>query len=96
MLGHSERREYFNETDRALAEKVAAALGQGLRPILCVGETEEERDREDTERKLRHQINEDLAGVPVEPLIALLAVTAFEGLDTTSWTASARPAVTPR
>src|ERR671921_1421177 len=55
VLGHSERREYFNETDRSLAEKVPAALGSGLRPILCVGETEEERERGDTERKLRHQ-----------------------------------------
>src|SRR5215211_5895835 len=42
VLGHSERRQYFNETDRALAEKVPAVLGHGLRPILCVGETAEE------------------------------------------------------
>jgi triosephosphate isomerase (TIM) len=56
VLGHSERRQNFNETDRALAEKLAVALGTGLRPILCVGETEEERERGDTERKLRHQV----------------------------------------
>jgi triosephosphate isomerase (TIM) len=60
VLGHSERRQYFNETDRALSEKVAAALGHGLRPILCVGETEEERERGDTERKLRHQVQAGL------------------------------------
>jgi len=41
VLGHSERRELFGETDRALAEKVPAALGAGLQPILCVGETED-------------------------------------------------------
>jgi triosephosphate isomerase (TIM) len=64
ILGHSERRTLFAETDRALALKVPAALAAGLVPILCVGETEEERDGEQTERKLRHQINEDLAGVP--------------------------------
>ena len=53
VLGHSERREYNCETDRALQEKVPAALAAGLRPILCVGETEEERERDETQRKLR-------------------------------------------
>jgi triosephosphate isomerase (TIM) len=64
VLGHSERRQYFNETDRALAEKVPAALDAGLLPILCVGETEEEREREETQRKLRYQVQEGLAGLP--------------------------------
>jgi triosephosphate isomerase len=68
VLGHSERREYFNETDRALQLKVPAALEAGLRPILCVGETEEERERGDTERKLRHQVQEGLEKVPPERL----------------------------
>jgi triosephosphate isomerase (TIM) len=66
VLGHSERREYFNETDRALQQKVPAALEAGLVPILCVGETEEERERGDTERKLRHQVQEGLDKVPIE------------------------------
>ena len=60
VLGHSERREYYNETDRALQEKVPAALAAGLQPILCVGETEEERERDETQRKLRHQVQEAL------------------------------------
>jgi triosephosphate isomerase len=68
VLGHSERREHFGETDRALAAKVPAALDAGLAPILCVGETESERDGGETERKLRHQVREDLAAVPVERL----------------------------
>ncbi|MFI4989641.1 MAG: triose-phosphate isomerase [Solirubrobacterales bacterium] len=68
VLGHSERRELFGETDRALALKVPAALQAGLAPILCVGETESERENEDTDRKLRQQIKEDLAGVPAERL----------------------------
>ncbi len=63
ILGHSERRELFGETDRALQLKVPAALAAGLVPILCVGETEEEREAGDTERKLRHQVQEDLAKV---------------------------------
>ena len=68
ILGHSERREMFGETDRALALKVPAAMAEGLVPILCVGETEEEREAEETERKLRHQVQEDLARVETERL----------------------------
>jgi triosephosphate isomerase len=64
VLGHSERREHFGETDRALALKVPAALRAGLRPILCVGETEAEREESATERKLRQQVYDDLANVP--------------------------------
>jgi triosephosphate isomerase len=68
ILGHSERRQLYNETDRALALKVPAALEAGLVPLLCCGETEEERERGDTERKLRHQIQEGLREVPKERL----------------------------
>jgi len=60
VLGHSERREHFNETDKALSHKMVTAFEHGLKPILCVGETEEERERGDTERKLRHQVQEGL------------------------------------
>jgi triosephosphate isomerase (TIM) len=68
VLGHSERREHFCETDRALAEKVPVALDAGLKPILCVGETEDEREAGDTERKLRHQVQEGLEKVATERL----------------------------
>jgi triosephosphate isomerase (TIM) len=71
VVGHSERREHFRETDRALADKVPAALAQGLRPILCVGETEEERERGDTERKLRHQVQAGLEKLRAEQLGAV-------------------------
>jgi triosephosphate isomerase len=64
LLGHSERRQYFNETDRALQEKVPAALEAGLQPMLCVGESEEEQEAGDTQRKLRHQVQEALEKVP--------------------------------
>jgi triosephosphate isomerase len=76
VLGHSERRGLFGETDRALALKVPAALEAGLVPILCVGETEEERDNHDTDRKLRQQIRDDLAGVASERLAEV--VIAYE------------------
>jgi triosephosphate isomerase (TIM) len=68
VLGHSERRQYNGETDKALALKVPAALAAGLQPILCVGETEAERERGDTERKLRHQVQEGLENVERERL----------------------------
>jgi triosephosphate isomerase (TIM) len=60
VLGHSERRAFFGETDKVLQLKVPAALDAGLVPILCVGETEDERENGDTERRLRHQVQEGL------------------------------------
>jgi triosephosphate isomerase (TIM) len=63
VLGHSERRQLFGETDRALQAKVPAALAAGLVPLRCVGETEDERDAGETDRKLRHQVQEGLEKV---------------------------------
>jgi triosephosphate isomerase len=68
VLGHSERRQYYNENDRALSLKLPAAFAAGLKPILCVGETEEERERGDTERKLRHQVQEGLERLSPEQI----------------------------
>jgi triosephosphate isomerase (TIM) len=90
VLGHSERREHFGESDRALALKVPAALAAGLAPILCVGETEGEREAGDTERKLRHQITNDLAGVAVEDLARV--VVAYEPIWAIGTGAVATPA----
>jgi triosephosphate isomerase len=76
VLGHSERRALFAESDAALARKVPAALEAGLHPILCVGETEQEREEGETERKLRRQVEEDLAEIPDERLAEV--VIAYE------------------
>jgi triosephosphate isomerase (TIM) len=76
LLGHSERRQFGGETDRALQEKLPVALEAGLRPILCVGETEGERERGETERKLRHQVHEALEKVAAERLAEV--VIAYE------------------
>jgi triosephosphate isomerase (TIM) len=76
VLGHSERRQFFNETDRALKEKLPAALAAGLEPILCVGESEEERDEGETERRLRHQVQEALE--KVDPAELPKVVIAYE------------------
>jgi triosephosphate isomerase len=76
LLGHSERRQYFNETDEALAEKVPAALAAGLSVILCVGETEAEREAGATDARLTRQLETALRNVG-EAGLADLAV-AYE------------------
>jgi triosephosphate isomerase len=68
VLGHSERRQLFGETDEALAKKVPAALAADLEPILCVGESEEARDGGQTEEVLERQLQADLAEVADEDL----------------------------
>src|SRR5690348_2422425 len=76
VLGHSERRQLFCETDEALARKVPAALAAGLEPILCVGESETERDGGETEAVLERQLRADLAGVETGELPRV--VVAYE------------------
>ena len=68
IIGHSERRQLFGETDEALAKKLVALLTAGLLPILCVGETEAQRDAGETESVLIAQLDADLAQVPVPEL----------------------------
>jgi triosephosphate isomerase (TIM) len=76
VLGHSERRQYFGETDEALALKVPAALAADLEPILCVGESEEARDGGQTEEVLERQLQADLAQVSDEDVAGV--VIAYE------------------
>jgi triosephosphate isomerase (TIM) len=76
VLGHSERRQLFGETDEALARKVPAALAAGLEPILCVGESEAARDAGETEEVLERQLQADLAGLEAEQLGGI--VVAYE------------------
>ena len=73
VLGHSERRQYFAENDADLARKVRAALDNGMSPILCVGETLEEREAGLTEEKIGRQAEEDLSAVSLDelPLVAV-------------------------
>jgi triosephosphate isomerase len=76
VLGHSERRQFFGETDEALARKVPAALAAGLEPILCVGESERARDDGETEAVLERQLGADLAGLEAADLERV--VVAYE------------------
>jgi triosephosphate isomerase len=76
VLGHSERREHFCETDEALARKIPAALAAGLEPILCVGESEVARDAGQTDAVLESQLQADLAQLDGGKLAGL--VVAYE------------------
>ena len=76
VLGHSERREYFNETDEALNKKVKAAFAHNLTPILCCGETLEQRENGTTNEVVGAQIKADLEGLA--PELAEKVVIAYE------------------
>jgi triosephosphate isomerase (TIM) len=76
IVGHSERRQYFAETDETAAKKVRAVLGAGMVPILCVGESLEERDGGRTEAKVIGQVKASLAGI--DPAAAGALVIAYE------------------
>lgn len=76
ILGHSERRQYFSETDAMINKKAQAALEHGLKPIVCVGETLIERENKQTESIIREQVNKSLANLPAEKVTDL--VVAYE------------------
>ena len=63
IIGHSERRQYFGETDETVNKRTLTALNKGVIPIVCVGETLEERETGKTEEVLRRQVVEGLKGV---------------------------------
>lgn len=64
ILGHSERRAYFCETDEMVNKKTQAALQHGLRPIVCIGENPEQHDAGQTEQVIRSQVQHSLANLP--------------------------------
>jgi len=76
ILGHSERREIFGETDETVNAKVKAAFKHGIIPILCCGETDDEREAGSTDEKVARQVREGLAGL--KPEQAATAVVAYE------------------
>ena len=76
IVGHSERRQLFGETDAIVNRKVQSAIAQALTPIMCIGETLDERERNDTLSVLDRQIKSGLDAVTAEQVAAL--VVAYE------------------
>jgi triosephosphate isomerase (TIM) len=76
IIGHSERRQYFGETDQSVNRKLRAAIGAGLIPIVCIGETLEERERNETLVVLDRQIKDGFDAITGEQIAAL--VIAYE------------------
>lgn len=76
IVGHSERRQFFGETDESVARKTRAAFEHNLTPIVCVGERLEERDAQQTERVVKRQVEAATAGMSTEHLVRL--VMAYE------------------
>lgn len=76
LLGHSERRQYFGETDETVCLRLKACLRVGLVPVLCIGETLEERESGQLQSVLRRQITGALAGI--EPGALSTLVVAYE------------------
>ena len=68
VLGHSERRQYFNETNETVYKKVIKGLEEGIDPILCVGETLEEREASETKNVCKEQTEKALVGVSAEDM----------------------------
>jgi triosephosphate isomerase (TIM) len=76
IVGHSERRQHFGETDELVNRKARAVLGAGMRPIVCVGETLEQREGGQTAEVVQGQVRGSLAGLPAEQVAGL--VVAYE------------------
>lgn len=89
IIGHSERRQLFGETDAFINAKVLAALTSGLMPILCVGETMDERDSGRAKAVVRRQVSAGLAGVEPEQVDSI--VVAYEPV----WAIGTGRAATP-
>ena len=76
IIGHSERRQFFGETDETVNKRISCAISNGLVPVFCIGETESERDQEKTMIVLDKQVKDGLKGLGFEELRTL--VLAYE------------------
>lgn len=76
LIGHSERREIFGETDKEVNKKIKIVLASGLKPLLCIGESLVEREKGKTFKKLEEQLDKDLSGLTPEDIEKI--VVAYE------------------
>jgi triosephosphate isomerase len=90
ILGHSERRTYFGETDELVNKKTLAALNHRLRPIVCIGEHEEQHEAGLTEQVIRSQVQQSLSHLPAKQ--SREVVIAYEPI----WAIGTGKAATPR
>jgi triosephosphate isomerase len=93
IIGHSERRQYFGETDETVNKRVHAALAAGLKTIVCVGETERQREADETETVITGQVRKGLADLTAAQMADI--VIAYEpvwaiGTGKTATTAQAQ------
>ncbi len=72
IIGHSERRQYFAETDETVNKKIKSALAVGLKPIVCVGETLEQRENGKTEEIVTNQVEKAFEGLNLEDLSKII------------------------
>jgi triosephosphate isomerase (TIM) len=89
ILGHSERREYFGESDELVNKKTLAALHHGLRPIVCIGERPEQHEAGETREVIQHQSHQSLGNLPSEHVKEV--VIAYEPI----WAIGTGKAATP-
>jgi triosephosphate isomerase len=89
IIGHSERRQYFGETDETVNKKVKAALAHGLTPIVCVGESLEQNQAGETESFVRSQVRAGFEGITAEQMKGI--VVAYEPI----WAIGTGLAATP-
>jgi triosephosphate isomerase (TIM) len=78
IIGHSERRKYFNETNEIVNKKIKACLNSNLIPILCIGETQEQRDRGETQKIIETELSEGLTEIPEAKLRGKGFIIAYE------------------
>ena len=90
ILGHSERRTIFNESDETINKKIKKAFEQGLKPIFCIGETLEEREKEITKDVVKRQVEKGLEGISSEQMKKL--IVAYEPV----WAIGTGKTATPR
>src|SRR5699024_9415347 len=82
VIGHSERREYFNETDETVNKKTVAAFDHGLTPIVCVGETLDQREANETLSHIKEQVKQQWKGLKLEKIKkTIIAIKPFGAIE---------------